>query len=434
VTAKGQRTLISHLVDAESLAIIARDGIPLEIIPTHALRPVVTYALDYYFNCGCERAPSAEVLREYFGDAIEDEDVDLDHEPDDSVQWAVEDLKATYVYAEAQAFNKKFAEDLSKAPIHERTRVVDHYSGQLIDLSLSMESRAYRAELSNDAGDILRRYEGRAAQVGEFQGMGLGLAEVNSHTYGVHPGELAVCGAGPKVGKSFYQCMVALREFQRGRRVCLFTLENSVEMMLDRIACMAMGVDSTGWQRGQASAEEVERVARWVKELDQGEAKLWVIQPNLGQRGFGHMVREAAVREAQSLLIDQLTFVELGRSEHDSRPRHEKIGDGMHTLKGLISTGSNAMSCLLTHQINREGVKAAEKVGRIELHHMEGGAEVERTADFIFGLYRGQDATAVSSMLFQMVGARRTDLKNWRLNWRPWMGHMLVSHEEELAA
>ena len=70
------------------------------------------------------------------------------------------------------------------------------------------------------------------------------------------------------------------------------------------------------------------------------------------------------------LIIDQLTFIE---PPDERAAPHIQIRDITHDLKTLISTGRDKMPCLLAHQINREGVKAADKVGYLEMYHLAEG-------------------------------------------------------------
>jgi len=154
-----------------------------------------------------------------------------------------------------------------------------------------------------------------------------------------------------------------------------------------------------------------------------------VLKPDLGQRSFPYMVREAQLRGADTLLIDQLTHVEVGQGIQDRRPRTEKIGEALHQLKAMISTGRHHMPCLLTHQINREGIKAADKTGRLEMAHMAESAEIERTADFVLGLYQSRDELGLRQAKLQTLGARRVPSKNWQIDWRPEVGYVKYLNE-----
>lgn len=426
MTARGQQVLLGHLVDPDALQVLAYEGVSLEVIPSVELRPVVEWALDYYFDSGCTRAPSVTALREHYGDILDDAEIDLSVEPEDSIEWAIDDLKASWIYAQSTRFSKDFATAMSEAERGDRQGVVNEYGSELVRIGLSLEPRASRMDLRTAGGDIIRAYEQRAATQGQFMGMGLGLPEVDSHFYGVRDGELAILGAGPKTGKSYFHCWVALQEWLRGRSVCLFTLENSVEMMLNRIACMALGIDSQAWDHGDVTPEEFALVVEWTQQIAQSETPLWVLKPDLGQRSFQFMVREAQLRGADSLLIDQLTHVEVGQGVQDRRPRHEKIGEALHHLKAMISTGRHQMPCFLTTQINREGVASADKSGRLELRHFAEAAEIERTADFALGLYQSRDEFAYRRAKLQTLGSRRTPALDWSIQWRPEVGDVAV--------
>jgi hypothetical protein len=213
----------------------------------------------------------------------------------------------------------------------------------------------------------------------------------------------------------------ALREWIRGRRATLFTLENSVEMTVDRIVCLHAAVSYRRWQRAECTEGELIRVEAsrvFLDGLDQGDMN--IIMPPKGQRTIEAMLREAQMRGSESVLIDQLTFVEAVQTKN--KPRHEIVRDIMHDLKTGISAGSHKFSGLLAHQINREGMKAADKQGHLDLTMMAESSEVERTADWVFGLYRSNEDRLAQIAKFQTLASRREDLADWLLAYDPGEG------------
>lgn len=76
------------------------------------------------------------------------------------------------------------------------------------------------------------------------------------------------------------------------------------------------------------------------------------------------------------------------------------------------------MPCILAHQINREGVKAAEKTGKFEMYMLAEGAEVERASDWVFSLYQSNMQREVFQATFQILASRREDVKAWEMDWR----------------
>jgi DnaB helicase-like protein len=420
VSALGQRTLLQHLLSADSLEILSSEGLPPECVPTEQMRPIVNWAIDYYYRSGCQRAPSEEALRAVeingttFGDILDDHEIPFGDDPEDTIEWAIEDLRGTYVYKQANQFNKNFATEMAKAELRDRVGVVNEFASGLVGLASSMESRYFHADMRTDISNRILDYEGRAAHIGTHRGMAFGLPDIDLHTYGIHDGELCTLAAPPKTGKSYFAAWVAYQEWLAGRVVAMFTLENSVQMTLDRIACLACRVNPTSWQRGTCTPDQVEKVRAWEVEVAKSSTPLYVLQPDMGRRTVDHMVRDAVLREADSLIIDQLTFV-----EHDQaiRQKDQQIAKSLHRLKGLISTGSRRMPCLLIHQINREGQKAAEKAGHLEMYHLAEAADVERTSDWVLGMFATADDFAISEVKMQTLASRRAAVRHWRMAW-----------------
>jgi hypothetical protein len=431
MTSRPEVVLYSSLTDVERLEYFAREGIASEIIPTQTMRPVVEWAIKYFFDSGCTQAPTREALTLEWGHILEHEDITLE-DPDDEIetpQWVLEYLRSTYVYLVWQEWSKRAATEIASAQTDHRVNVFAAHTVELAVILKSVQSRAHEASGAEAFEDAVRRYTERTTHNGRPQGMMFGLDHVDGHTHGIHPGELAVLAAGPKTGKSYFLANVALYEWLRGRRFVLFTLENSVEMTIDRIVCAHAGIDSRRWQRGECSPGDVERIEESSRRLKEIVGDLIVVMPPRGHRTIEAMVREAHIREADSLGIDQLTFVEPAPIKGARPPRHEVVRDVMHDLKVAISSGPRKLPCLLAHQINREGMKAADKTGHLEMWMLAESSEVERTADWAFGLYRSTDDRMIQTATLQTLAARREDVASWRMAYDPSIGLMRTIRE-----
>lgn len=408
---------------------MAREGLDEECVPSEDLRKVYNFALDYFHHSGRTKAPSVGVLMADYGDLLTDHEIDLNEDPEDSVEWAIDDLKGTYVHQQTNSFNKRLAAGMAEAETADRLDVLAEHSRELVSLSMRLESHESKVDAREAMSERMQAYEARSLDRDSIYGIRFGMDLIDRYTRGIHPSELAVLAAGPKSGKSFLLDMVALREWQAGRSAVLYTLENSVEMTLDRIACMATRVEARKWNHGECTEAEIEMVRTWVEEVQGSQSPLHIIQPSPGQRSVEQMVRQAQLLDADSLLIDQLTFIE---PEDERAPRHLQIREITHTLKSMISTGRGRMPCLLAHQINREGVKAADKVGYLEMFHLAEGSEVERTADWVFGLYRSLAEKALDLAKFQTLACRREDTKHFQLRWNIEQSHIAVRAEIDL--
>lgn len=433
MTSRPEIVLYSGLTDVDRLEYLAVHGLDSDAIPTETLRPMVDWAIKYFFESGCTQAPSREALLLEWGDDLEKEDVVLE-DPDDEIEtmpWALEYLKSTFLHLEWQRWIRTAAEEMAGAFTGDRIQVLSDHTNQLSTLLSKVRSTANEAVGASALEDARRRYDQRVRDGGQPRGLMLGMDLVDTHTHGIHEGELAVMAAGPKVGKSWMLANTVMTEWANGRRGMLFTLENSVDMTIDRTVCLRAQVAYRSWQRGTCTPEELERVdesRRYLAELELGD--MIVTMPPPGHRTAVAMVREAQLRGAESLAIDQLTFIEPTKTGR--KQGWEIIGDIMHELKAEISSGSIKMPCLLAHQINREGVKAADKTGYLEMYMLAGSSEVERTADWVFGLYRGDEDEVGGLATLQVLASRREDTKAWMLAYDPSQGVIQALREVSL--
>lgn len=411
-------TLLSRLHEVESLEHVARSGFDPEVISAQPIRPIVAWAMDQYYASRCLQAPSREALLATWGETLELAEVELipEDEEMDSVVWAIDWLNSNYVNAQWQQLVRRTSTAVVEASIPDRVPVVQDSITDFVDLAFQVADRTNQVSIGEGMRRVWQTYERRKA--GGGVGLALGYPEVDEHTGGIQDGELAILAAGPKQGKSYFLARSALEEFERGNVVGLWTLENSEEMTMQRIICMAASVDYRRWQRGQATEEEEARIRLYEEERIKGsEDRFQIIHPSPGQSTMAAMVKRAHVLGVNRMYIDQLTFVE---HPHPARkPRHEVVRDNLHELKAMISSGSMTMPCLMAHQINREGVKKAESSDVLEMWMMAESAEVERTADWVFGLYSSQMERVGGMAKLQILASRRETLKNWRITWRP---------------
>lgn len=423
MTTHAEDVLYSLLSDVDALEVLAREGLDPECIPTEEMRPVVEWCIEQFFKSGRKIAPSNDAILAMWKDVIEDAQVSLgDGTEGDSIEFAIDSLKSQFTHFQFQQFQRESAAEMSKAAPPDRVATVHVQADRLFALALRLQPRDAQTTGAEGFAKALDLYDGRVESGHTTMGLtfGTGMEAIDNHCFGIHAGELGVLAAGPKVGKSFFAAIVFLREWMRGRRAVLYTLENSVEMTMDRMVCAALGVDYSLWQRGYAAPEDRNRVAEFVHDvIPTFPGELHVLKPEPGKRSIRALVRQAQMLGAQSLGIDQLTFVE---PDDERLARPLQIRQMTHDLKSMISSGRDQMSCLLMHQINREGVKAAEKIGRLEMYHLAEGSEAERTADWVFGLYQSDEQFQVSLAQFQILAARREVKKSWSLAWQPNVG------------
>ena len=435
-----ERTLFYLMLDADSMSVLSLEGLDSEVIPTEELRPIYDWSVRYFNRGGRVVAPTAELYQNSklpngltMYDVLAKYDIRLDEPLENelpTVEWAIEELTSNWLTSQVHDWTRRMTTEVTTSLPEDRRKILADHASELTGLSLRVEPKVSRIEVGESADDILFDYEQRKIHQGEFRGMGLGLPEVDQWTNGLHEGELAILAAGAKVGKSQMMAWAALQEHRAGRDVVLFTLENSIQMTRDRIACMALGIDPGELDRGTLSKEAEEALADWASDFAKSGTKLHILKPDVSESTPAQIITKARLLGAQSLLIDQLTFVE--PPSRKDKPKNVQIADIMHEIKNMISTGRDQIPCLMAHQINREGIRLARKNGFHRSEDMAESAEVERTADMVFTMFASEDYRLAHRFLLQIVAGRRVAPNAWDVNWNVQTGIMRVHGEAQI--
>jgi replicative DNA helicase len=758
----GQDVLVSLLTDKDSLVVLAKEGLPLECIPTADLRPVVEWALAHYRTTG--EAPTPAVMREEHGNVLDDNEIDPGGVVEEVIEWALDDLRADYVRNEAGKFSRELVQRMTECAKAERMDTLGDMASQLSALVTVLQPKTTQVDMRSSGEEMLQDYLYRASHPGEIVGLTLGMPMVDTYTGGIHPGELAVIGGGPKTGKatapdepvltrsgwvkikdiepgqevigsngrptrvlakhvwsdrpvmkvttddggsvvvdeahewtitphgkrsrvietqelaqrittnkrfaylpvvqpvqyaataylaldpyllgamlgdggltsttptfskpdqfmhdeidvrlpegdirrwakrqrgmasivggrttkslremglwgchswdkfipeqylrasvldrslllaglldtdggvqsksvtfcstsevmanqvrelvlslggtarikckpepkfqdggvgrpawvvilrlpfnpfrlprkrdaydgrgtvnsrppsrrivsvepagradtvciqveaedglyvtndfivthnSWMMNFVAYHQWLDGKPTALFTLENSIKMTEMRLACIALHISSTELQTGTLSAEDLDALQTWVNdELKTSAVPLHILSPEGSQRTPQALVQTARASGAESLIIDQLSYM---KAHGDRRlERRDEIASILRDLSLMIETGRQPMSCLLAHQINREGVKASMATGRLYMHNFADGSEVERVVTYAGALFRSEDMVATSAAQLQTLAFRRGPVKHYDLLWDIDAGHVMARNEVEL--
>ncbi|MET7363302.1 DnaB-like helicase C-terminal domain-containing protein [Streptomyces sp. NPDC005562] len=419
-----EAVLYASLTEVEALEELADTGLDPECIPLAGMRDVVSYAVEYFYRSGRTKAPSRELLIEQWGHRLEQCQVEL---PDEDVQVdevfsAIEYLRSQHVLAESQRLQREIAVGMAQAEPNQRVEAVHEAAQAFHELSMAVRDRSSEVEGIQGLNDSLARYDQRAAAPKVVTGLSLGIEAVDQHTLGVHGGEICTWAAPPKGAKSWTSTHVAHTEWDADRETVLYTLENSVGMSYDRLACQICCVDYREYQKGTCTPEDVDRVRTWLSEnADRLRDGLHILSPDGGLRTPSALIRQAQSYGAKSIIIDQLSHIE-HPAPNARRPRHEAVAEIMSELATLITTGRYNPPLFLCAQINREGVAAAAKAGKLELQHLAESASIERYSSWVFGLMRSETEITAGMATLQMLASRRMDLKCWRMAWEPWFG------------
>jgi hypothetical protein len=429
MSARGEIVLLSLLADYESLDVLANIGMPLAAVPTEDCRKIVEWALEYYYSSGRRQAPTPEGFKVTWGEKLSDLEIELiQPEDSDTMEWAVEDLKADYAKSQVQSFTRDFATAIAgDTHVLEIPQIIHDYAGKLIELDLNLADEHSVVPVGAGLDMRIQAYEERVGEEKGKRGLLSGIDMIDNHSGGTHPGEITVCGAAAKTGKSFWLALIALNSWLRGDRPVLFTLENSKEMTLDRIACLGAHVDGQRFESGELLEHELRRIRDFRAELGD---EIFVVEPGNDDRTPAALHRQMQLLEGTAMIVDQLTWVNHPKPD-SRRSRTIEIKDIMHQFRDAI-TGKEAVPLYLAHQINREGIAKARKLGYLEMTDFAESAEVERVVSQGYGLYQSRENGIVGRMLFQTLASRRVPPKHWLLSWNLGQGVIAGLQETQL--
>jgi len=416
-----ERYLFELLIDVSSLDILVLEGFKSKFLPTSDIRFIFDWALEQYALTGNLYAPTPEMFestmapgyKKSLADVLKDNNIDVTEVSEQPVEWCIQELKANHLRVQTLLLIGELGAQVNESMSGEMAETVIAGSSKLTSLTLELESRRTSIEMVSEADDIVDRYLARAANPG-FKGMTMGFPEADAYTNGIDYGELAVLAGPEKSGKSWVADYIALKELQNGHSVCLVTLENGMDMTVDRIACIATGIDPTRFKAGILTPEEFDALVTWKDEVFKPiKEQLYIVKPMPGDRTPESILSKAQTRKIDSLIIDQLLWME----DVDETPKlNQRIRDRIAKIHMMIETASHPMPCLVLHQVNRDGIERARKAGRLYSNDMAEGAAVEQGVDWLFSLWQSDDMKVANQLLFQTLAARRAENKNWDIH------------------
>jgi replicative DNA helicase len=430
-----ETVLLAHLTNADSLDLLAREGFlaeeALEIIPTELIRRLVRWCLDRFFESGRVVAPSKEAITESWSDDLEAMELKVtDDVETDTVQWAIADLRSFYMQRITGDWTQEFAREVYGAEPQDRVKVALSKQHELV--ALIDKARSRRNELTGLQG-VDRALDSLRVRVDsplEVRGLTFGLPLLDEHIFGLHDAEICTFAGASGSGKSWFSCYVTNNEFRRGRRTMLVTLENSVEDTWDRLVCMAAGVDYEAWQRAEVTDVQMDMIQAYREAMKLSDWQPIVVALPPEEATPTGIIRRGQLEDVQSIVVDQAAYVhpDAGSRAHK---RNEQLAEIMRTFQERLKH-EYPVPLLLMSQINREGVAAGRKTGRYYKENLAEGSWMENASDFVFALMQTDFMRSMEHAQIQQLKGRRTRIKHFEGNWRPYVGDIRLKREVSL--
>lgn len=399
-----EKSLLSHVVERDSFQKIWNGGVK----PIHFSDPlnqkVFEFSIQYWLDSRMEKVPTREVLEdEWTGFQYE--------EPEESVTWLIEKLLDKYKANRVKKIVRQAAEELTSDD--DPSLALSTLYRDSWEVSRDVAPRSGKANLATNIMERRQRFENKAINKDTVRGVGLGLPEIDRETNGLLKGELATIAGFAKTGKSFALGKIAVEARKAGEVPYLATLELNVDDFSDRLDAIASGVSYPRLQKADLTQDEIKTLHQTQDEMAE-MGPLYVERPPRGERTVQYIVNRARQLGATVLLIDQLSFLEpRGTYYNDKKAMVDEI---IPDLKNEISEDAEgALPCYLAVQFNR--ASRMMKGGRGSMEHIGLSSVVEQTVDIAYGLARPQEYRVNNSLLFDIMGSRRSDISSWLLRW-----------------
>lgn len=360
------------------------------------------------------KAPEEKYLLEEFERYVKTVRERGSEEDDPDLRWLVQSLHREYLHKmfrsriEDAYKDKTFSADSefeeSLALAKELTRDL-----QKVTLASTAETplQPMSVKLASFVDDTLT-WEDRVASGDAFKPVTFGFDMIDEFYQGIRPGEVVVIAAYTKVGKSFLLCKCALKAAMQGRKVALWSLENSEEETFSRLTALYAGLPYEHInQKTLHPGQERERFRSLVGE--EVFDKLYVKQP-VGSETMTleAMYWESFENDIELFVGDQLSHVYFPDTARDP----DWLAEEKKLLRARALSRETGMASIWAAQLNVKAAKAADPDSTM----MARSQGIVKGADLIFFL---SDPTKGTGDIRKLACGqnRRGPQLAWQLTW-----------------
>lgn len=386
-----------HLAVQESLIYFLQEGVSDELLFQPTARAIFRFAKESFSQSG--KAPTQVMLFDEFPS--------YDWaDPQTTAQWITDKLRDRYKRGEVQSTIRSLAEkssDPHEAFVYMREKVYE------IERTAGSSRNIFGPQ---DTEYFLAQY--REEQLKGFtKGFTTGFRQVDEVGGGVRPGQLAFYLARPKRMKSFFLCHAAIGQAMDGHNVLIDTMELSPYEMWGRVSCMMTGLSYNTFVQRQFTDRQFEIIHRaWEKFEDGTYGRIHMAQPPPGERTVSHLSHLADKLDVQSIVIDQLSFLEPPKDYYHRADL--ATSDIVYGLKNLAGTAGKERPIICAAQFNREAA-SMDDIADVSKAALSGA--IEQVADALYGLHRSKDMKENKVIEFGLLESRASDTGNFMISY-----------------
>lgn len=228
--------------------------------------------------------------------------------------------------------------------------------------------------------------------------MGFGIERIDERTGGLRPRQMSVIGGLPGMGKTADALSVAARNVAIGIPVLIFSLEMTIQDLIERVLSMKSRVacyklitgkakgDTLEWDRVNKAGKDIAFHPMWIDDRTQtcnqicGEIHRWYAKHVRKMAKPGEGLPEALV------IIDYLGQIS---SEERSENRNREIAKMVHRLKATAKSKTMNIHVSVLSQLSNE---AAKRGGFPQASDLRDSGEIWAAADLVVFPWRDKQA------------------------------------------
>ena len=329
-----EREALSFVTDEAALRRLRDEGITDRWFSTDVYRATWHYAVEVLGRDG--QAPTPDMLEKAVPgfEPVE--------EQAGTLTWTIEQLRETYDRQTASRFTTDIAPYLRAGG----SGLVEHVEAWV---SERRREALPRIERVHGADDFQEWYFEQVAS--GVPAWSLGWERLDEGTGGgSRAGELVFTAGRAKSMKSWLLTGAYLAQIEAGQSPIFVTQELNVRETCLRLVALSSGVSYRDMYRRQLSTQDSLLVAESIKENDAALRRIYRVQhPTVAE-----ILAVADQHEADSIIIDQLSFLRPSDGDREYRSDWERMASIVESLKLLAVTPGRERPVHVACQLNRE--------------------------------------------------------------------------------
>jgi hypothetical protein len=376
---------IDSLVELDNFVYYLEEGFKPELLEREEARAIWHYVREYYERDKRRSVPSLDVLEEAFPKW------DI-QETDKAAHWILDKLKERWQFRESRTL-------INSVSTMKPDEVFPYVKAKLWEAEQVLDTERNVVDAQGIPA-MWERYLDQWNQ-GDLQGFTTGFETIDSEMGGIRAGQLAIIGARLKTGKTWFGLKAFIEQIRQQANPLFITLELSIEEIEHRLMALWSGLSYDKIDKGYLSPQEMDELQKALLNWE-SIGPFQIVQPPTGQRQVADFVTLVDKYNCNSLIVDQLNWIEASKADRDYFRDDLRVGDIAKELKLVAQRPGREIPVYVMHQFNRQQKQDAE----MESANYGDSDKIGQIADHLFGIAQTKELRDANQIRFEVINSR----------------------------